>query len=755
MAQNSEKRFNQIMDKLFKAPKSTPGSSSSSSGVELSRGKKRPSTSSVLALVEPKTRLEISDGLRYSSALADPSQAPLCRPWDRGDLMRRLATFKSMTWFAKPKVVSAVNCARRGWVNVDMDIIACEACGARLLFSTPPSWTQQQVEKAALVFSLKLDNGHKLLCPWIDNACDEMLVEFPPTTPLELVDRSKERSSALLQLLALPVISSSAIEYMKCPELEEFLRDSMTLEYGNLSADISQSESLGDEDGESSAKLYYQAQKLINLCGWEPRLLPYVVDCKDKSNPLLNDADTLNSLAVHLGQYPSSSAHNADTINVLEANKNTKTCDTVESDPKSVVLDCKLCGASVGLWTFRTAPLPLELFRVVGFTEINENNGRAHDSGNEKHGDYRGSIENFALHAKEQLPNLKLTIAGGPPATKQNFKAMISLPVVGRSLRARFSHDAEFGDHICTNQDHSHSKNMISGEIALSENMGLLENEKDNQGHNNSVGNQQSSYQEHGATEKDDNLRVIDSSFTSLGEANLTSQRTFENDRHDSQMENPMDIRQNVERDSCQDDMLPENAENVGLVGSVVKDNCNSQAGDASNTFQDVNMTNINTGQDNLSEVIISDNSSRQEIGEVNMLCSKEISSGKTHSRVLESVRAPDNGQEVIIERVQTPGNGKVKDSSAGDYLKQLPSDKAMEFDPIRQHRHFCPWISSTGSRVPGWRQTLLALLHKKESATSSPSSPSLVKVDDPITSVRRLFMSPSAKKLKPSQGSS
>lgn len=70
----------------------------------MSRGKKRPSTSSVLALVEPKTRLEISDGLRYSSALADPSQAPLCRPWDRGDLMRRLATFKSMTWFAKPKV---------------------------------------------------------------------------------------------------------------------------------------------------------------------------------------------------------------------------------------------------------------------------------------------------------------------------------------------------------------------------------------------------------------------------------------------------------------------------------------------------------------------------------------------------------------------------------------------------------------------------------------------------------------------------
>lgn len=42
------------------------------------------------------------------------------------------------------QVVSAVNCASRGWINVDIDTIACEACGARLLFSTPASWNQQQ-----------------------------------------------------------------------------------------------------------------------------------------------------------------------------------------------------------------------------------------------------------------------------------------------------------------------------------------------------------------------------------------------------------------------------------------------------------------------------------------------------------------------------------------------------------------------------------------------------------------------------------
>lgn len=46
--------------------------------------------------------------------------------------------------FDHKQVVDAVNCARRGWINVDMDILACEVCGTRLQFSTPSAWNQQQ-----------------------------------------------------------------------------------------------------------------------------------------------------------------------------------------------------------------------------------------------------------------------------------------------------------------------------------------------------------------------------------------------------------------------------------------------------------------------------------------------------------------------------------------------------------------------------------------------------------------------------------
>ncbi|KAL5748954.1 hypothetical protein ACOSQ2_026251 [Xanthoceras sorbifolium] len=103
MAGDSEKRFRSIMDKLFHA---IPASSSCSRA-ESPRVTNGRNGDSALALVDPKSPANLVEKSQHS--LAGSSEAPLCRPWDRGDILRRLATFKSMTWFAKPKVVSAVN----------------------------------------------------------------------------------------------------------------------------------------------------------------------------------------------------------------------------------------------------------------------------------------------------------------------------------------------------------------------------------------------------------------------------------------------------------------------------------------------------------------------------------------------------------------------------------------------------------------------------------------------------------------------
>lgn len=42
--------------------------------------------------------------LRTAVVVAPPPGPPGCRPWDRGDLLQRLATYKSISWFGKPHV---------------------------------------------------------------------------------------------------------------------------------------------------------------------------------------------------------------------------------------------------------------------------------------------------------------------------------------------------------------------------------------------------------------------------------------------------------------------------------------------------------------------------------------------------------------------------------------------------------------------------------------------------------------------------
>lgn len=116
----------------------------------------------------------------------------------------------------------------------------------------------QSVENVAAVFSLKLDKGHKSLCPWVDNVCDDTLSKFPPTPPLVLAEKFKERCVALSQLSALPVISSSAIEYVKSPAFEQIIEQPLVLEYENGSADIPRTEYIGEGHDADSVKKYYQ-----------------------------------------------------------------------------------------------------------------------------------------------------------------------------------------------------------------------------------------------------------------------------------------------------------------------------------------------------------------------------------------------------------------------------------------------------------------------------------------------------------------
>ncbi|KAL6006914.1 hypothetical protein ACLOJK_032410 [Asimina triloba] len=501
-----EKRFHAIMDKLFHSPGSKRPASSAPSKSGLiptsvfprlidiktslgigsleSRKRVRTNASSSISVTNSVRDFGSGDGAGCSLVEAGTSQAsrpPLCRPWDRGDLMRRLATFKSMTWFGRPKVVSPVNCARRGWINVEMDIIACEACGSRLLFSNPSSWTKQQVEKAAAVFSLKLDGGHKVLCPWIDNACDEALTLFRPTPAPALIQSYRERASALLRLSALPVISSAAIDFMRNPQLEHFLTGPPlpidSLGDGIQPVGFVRDVDLNSEAGAISCSLYCQAHKLISLCGWEPRSLPYVVDCKDQTTKSSEYSNPTKSSPQFIGRenhsviiYSSTGSEEAES---LTEDSQAVSRDLI--DPASVVLDCKLCGATVGLWAFSCVPRPLELFRIVESVEMNSQK----DSSN---GDASAAGCNSSVAMKDKGSSLNLSIAGGPPPTKQNFKATVTLPIISRHLRAGLCstsvvRDGEHSDILSSEQGNT-IDNVHTADVIHLENPGTLERKR-------------------------------------------------------------------------------------------------------------------------------------------------------------------------------------------------------------------------------------------------------------------------------------
>ncbi|KAE9601874.1 hypothetical protein Lal_00040856 [Lupinus albus] len=621
MANDSEKRFHSIMDKLFHPPPLNSQSTSSPS------------------------RKRSYQSMELMNRRGDVSEGELCRPWDRGDFMKRLATFKSMSWFAKPKVVSAVNCARRGWINVDIDTIACEACGARLLFATPASWNHQQVEKAALVFSLKLDSGHKLLCPWVDNACDEKLARFPPTAPPVLVDNFNERHSALLQLSALPRISASAIECVQSPLLQDFLREPLMLELGNSETEFVSSQ--------EELKLYYQAQKLISLCGWTLRSLPYVVDCKDISDHSVKDTTILNDSRVDANMNNNSLiAHSADN------DESSKDSNGKQLDPNSAVLDCTICGATVGLWAFCKVPRPVESIRLVGYAEVNSENDH------ENRQDVNSSTTDVETSSKVVPSSLNMTIAGGPPPTKQNFKAIISLPVIGQNLRARFSYDSGFRGHDF----------IDGGDIQLDSQKKMRIQEKSDNTVNACSGQ----------------LVLVSSEIREISGYETGSIASI----HDS------------------------------VVDDVIEGT--SYAGQPSG-LKDTAAVHLELQKD------------RREVEALSI--SQKTLDGEGSSRENHGVK----------DRVENPSKHEDVYCSFGRDVR-VTVDKAMEFDPIKQHRHFCPWISSIDDGEPGWKQTLSALYHQKNHLPHSPnrsSSKPIVKVDDPVGSVRKIFMSPSARRMK------
>lgn len=715
---------------------------------------------------------------------------PQCRPWDRRDLMRRLATFKAMTWFGKPKTVSAVNCARRGWINVEMDVICCEACGARLLFSTPSSWNMQQVEKAAAVFSLKLDNGHKLLCPWINNSCDEKLALFPPTPAPALVDSYKERSAALLQLTALPVISSLAINYMKSPELENFLSQSfcppVILKNGIRLTDNARSKDSEGASEDASANVYYQALKTISLCGWEPHLLPYVVDSEDQPS---------QSSGERLGEQKNDPIIcTSDSSEVEVGNTNRTVFGESQYDPASVVLECRFCGARVGLWAFAKVQRPLESFTLTADVDGQSESASRWMGPNSslEASKVESSFKdnhNIVSTSKGRSTDLNLTIAGGPPPTKQNFRPVVSFPLISRHLRAEFASTSNVKDYFssqfsCGSHENSHVHSQIdvpsqqdgnsNGDLVISSEDAKSLKRKRNE--NELFVSESNDLNEPSCSNKEfqgNGTREKQKDITSDGK-NYNTQEAHSLHEGIKDAVNSEDIRSgdSHKTDACSEGTegntlqkekeIPDSIEAEETVCTTPDAEKDSRACKAN---PDVESGDITISQvDSLYSCETSESGGHIGIAScpatnAAQLTSDSIETGN-NGRIsnltdLQIAKSYDQKTNRVNSTMLPPAIGSDKvDHALGKTLMPPLHHKMSEFDPIRQHRPFCPWIApEDGESLPGWRLTFNALIHQEKASSDvqQVDSPTTLidEVDDPIISIRRLFMSPPSKRLK------
>lgn len=284
-----------------------------------------------------------------------------CRPWERGDLLRRLSTFIPENWFGKPKAASSLACARRGWINVNVDKVECESCGTNLQFTLSAAMTLSKADSAGEDFLKKLDEGHKLSCPWRGNSCAESLVQFPPTPPSALIGGFKDRCDGLIQFPFLPVVAVSAIGQMRVsrgPEIDHLLAETLVFGGGEsgFKCDLISGNGSIQEDVISS---YSRAQKLISLCGWEPRWLPNIQDCEEHSAQSARNGYSVGQLKNH--GLPRDQAHGKKALSSSTRKELVKkdVLDTSsKGESRSALLDCGLCGATVRIWDFLTVARP-------------------------------------------------------------------------------------------------------------------------------------------------------------------------------------------------------------------------------------------------------------------------------------------------------------------------------------------------------------------------------------------------------------
>lgn len=132
--------------------------------------------------MQKSTTAAISDRLRgiLTSFIGLDRNSPpssVCDARDQDSFVERLRSFRSSSWFAKPRWLSPVICARYGWINVDIDLLRCVGCQSLLVVRAPSSFDPSIYSacQKRLEDQLKQD-AHHPCCTWPSCPTSEVII---------------------------------------------------------------------------------------------------------------------------------------------------------------------------------------------------------------------------------------------------------------------------------------------------------------------------------------------------------------------------------------------------------------------------------------------------------------------------------------------------------------------------------------------------------------------------------------------------
>ena len=310
----------------------------------------------------------------YSLVMSDSDgkrrQVPsIGRPWDRGELYARLQTFKSMTWFAKPEKVDARECARRGWENSGLDELTCETCRAVLKYPAVESVECEKVVGER--FEERLVLAHDATCPWRSAVCSLSLLEFPKhLSCMTMVADFRSRCAALQKLLCIPPISKEAVDVI-LPELSDS-KDALYV--------VKKGVKLEGSRREWAESLEFSDDALIAMrMSLKTSIAPSVERCDFMAR-------------VHM------IALCGWSLKILSLDESHEEGDVGYCLPEHAALQCTLCGAKVGLWSFFEGCAP----KSFSAASLVQKSGPVYKTGK----------SSFILNHQVAM-NMTTTIAGG------------------------------------------------------------------------------------------------------------------------------------------------------------------------------------------------------------------------------------------------------------------------------------------------------------------------------------------------------